>query len=145
MVFDAFFNSIFSWAIQISPLFGIFFVSAVITLLTTLVYKYATDQKVLKALREDLSRLQKEMTQEKHNPQKMGELNSQIWQKNLESMKHGLKPMIITFIPVIIIFQWMRATFAPYGNVLFFLGWFGTYFIITLILSITFRKLLKVY
>ena len=145
MVLENFFNSIFGWAIKISPLFAIVVVSAVLTLITTLIYKYTTDQKAMKALREELKKLQDEMKTTKDNPGRMMELQKIMWQKNLDSMKHNLKPMLITFLPVIIVFRWMAQTFAPYGKIIFIFGWLGTYIICTLVLSIAFRKLLKVY
>lgn len=145
MVLDNFFNGIFGWAINISPLFGITFVAASITLLTTIVYKYATDQKAIKAIRDELKEIQTQMKTEKDNPEKVMQLQKTMWAKNMESMKHNFKPMLITFLPIVIIFNWMRITFAPFGDLLWTFGWFGTYFVITLVLSFALRKLLKVY
>ncbi len=146
MVFDTFFNTLFGWAITLDPLLGVSVVAASLTFITTIVYKYATDQHALKTLREELQRLQAEMKQEKDNPKKVMELQKTMFQKNMESMKHNLKPMIITFLPVILVFNWMRTTFTPFGKILFgYIGWLGTYIILTLILSIILRKLLKVY
>lgn len=145
MVLDGFFDAIFGWAIRISPLVGILVVAATLTLITTLVYKFATDQKRMKAIRDELKSIQEEMKKMKDDPKRIMELQKDMWQKNLESMKHNFKPMLITFLPIIIVFQWMGKTFSPFGDIVWTLGWLGTYIILTLILSIAFRKLFKVY
>ena len=145
MVLSSFFDAVFGWSINISPLFGIFVVSAVLTIITTLIYKYTTNQTRMKAIRDELKSLQVDMKKEKDNPKKVIELQKVMWEKNLESMKHNIKPMLITFLPVIFVFRWMGETFAPFGDVLWTFGWLGTYLIFTIILSMVLRKLLKVY
>ncbi|HZX12304.1 MAG TPA: EMC3/TMCO1 family protein [Candidatus Nanoarchaeia archaeon] len=145
MVLENLFNAAFGWAITISPLFAITFISGALTLLTTIIYKFATDQHLMKAIRDEIKALQQEMKKEKENPKRILELQKTMWQKNMESLKHNFKPMLITFLPVILVFQWMAKTFTPYGNILWSFGWLGTYFILTLLMSIVFRKLLKVY
>src|SRR3989344_6049825 len=129
MVLDSFFNSIFGWSIRISPLFAVFFISASLTLVTTLIYKYTTNQKKLKELRDEQKALQEQMKTEKDH-QKLMELQKIMFQKGfLENMKHNLLPMIITALPFIIIFQWMGKTFSPFGDILWKIRWFCTYFI----------------
>ena len=44
----------------------------------------------------------------KDNPEKMTQVNKQLMEKNLTYMKHSMKPMLFTFIPIIVIFGWMR-------------------------------------
>ena len=128
------------------PLSGVIIVAFIITLLTTLVYKYFTDQEALKKIKEDHKLLQEEMKNNKDNPKRMAELQKEMLQKGLlEPMKHQLKPLLITFIPFILIFGWLRETYQAVGDIFIGLGWFGTYIIFSIIFSMILRKVMKVY
>lgn len=145
MVLENFFNALFGWAIKISPLFGMIIISLVMTLITTLAYKYFTDQHAVKGIRDDMKNLQKEMKESADEKRKLA-ISKEIWQKNLEAMKHNFKPMLITFIPIIVIFQWLRLAYTGYGVILFgYFQWLGTYIIFSLIFSLALRKLLNVH
>ncbi len=145
MVLDSTLNFLLGWTIKLAKPWGIVIVSFIITLLTTLVYKYFTDQEALKKIKEDNKKLQEEMKNHKDNPTKMAELQKEMLQKSLiEPMKHQVKPLIITFLPFLLIFGWLRTTYQTAGPMLFGLEWFGTYFVTSIIFSIILRKLLKV-
>ncbi len=144
MTFNTFFNTLFGWAIGISPLFGISLIALVITLITTLAYKFFTDQNAIKLIRDEMQSIQKKIKESTDDKLKL-DLSKQIWEKNMESMRHNLKPMIITFLPIIIIFNWLREAYAGYGALLFGLEWLGTYIILSILFSITLRKLFNVY
>lgn len=109
---DSFFNSIFGSLINWSPLVGLLVISFILTLLTSLSYKFLTNQKELKQHKEDMNKLQKEIKELKDNPQKMMDKQKEIMEKNLKMMKYSFKPMLITFIPLIIIFGWLSSTMA---------------------------------
>ena len=145
MVLDNFFNIIFGWTIKIGPLFGIIFISFLITLLSTLAYKYFTDQNALKLLKEDHKRIQEEMKKHKDDAKKIAELNKEALQKSLEPFKHQIKPLLITFIPFILIFAWLRTAYVNTGDLFLGIGWFGNYILFSFVFSIALRKLLKVY
>jgi len=142
---DAFFNSIFGKMIEASPLGAILLISLIVTLLTTLVYKYFTKQKVLKAMKEEMDDLRKQMKEFKNDTQKMMELQKKSFQKSMEQMKHSFVPMLITFIPLIIIFGWLQATYKEIGNLLGPLNWLWIYILSSIIFSIILRKIMKVY
>src|SRR3989338_1531724 len=141
MVLNSIVDFLFNWTTEFGPLWGVIIVAGIITLITTLVYKYFTDQKALKKIKEDHKDLQEEMKKHKENPAKMAELQKQLLQKGLiEPMKHQLKPLLITFIPFILIFGWLKTTYQSSGDMLFGFGWFGTYIIFSIIFSIILRK-----
>jgi len=142
---DGFFNAIFGWSINIHPLFGMFIITLIITLIITIAYKYLTDQHIMKSLKDELKNLQKDMKKYKEDPKKMVDIQKELMSKNMKMFKMNIKPMIVTFIPIIIIFGWLRMTYEPLGDILWMFGWLGTYIIFTLIMSFAFRKLLKVY
>ena len=92
---------------------AILVISAVITVLTTLAYKYLTDQKRMKALKKEMKQYQKKLKKlSKEDPQKAMALQKEMMGKNMELMKHSFKPTLYTLIPLIIIFGWLNAHMA---------------------------------
>jgi uncharacterized membrane protein (DUF106 family) len=146
MVLDSFFNGIFGWAINADPLWGLIFVSFVLTFLITLSYKFMTDQKLMKSVKEEMKDIRKQMKEFKDDPTKVMELQKRSMDKSMVQMKNSFKPMIITFIPLIIIFGWLRETYAELPiEFLWFSSWLWIYIIFSIIFSIFIRKLLKVH
>ena len=63
-------------------------------------------------------------------------------EKNIKYMTKSFKPMLITFIPLIIMLGWLKTT---YQTITLPLGWIWIYIISSLIFSIILRKLLKIH
>lgn len=100
----------------LGPFWTLLIVSIFVSLLTTLVYKYATDQTRLKALKADLKRYQKKLTAaSKDNPEKALKIQKDVMKLNGEYMKHSMKSTLYTFLPIILFFGWLSANlaFAP--------------------------------
>ena len=135
--------------LQQNALLSIIGISAALALGSTLVYKYATDQGLMKSLREEIKKLQDEMKQNKSNPQKLAEIQGKLMPLNMKMMSQSMKPMLLTIVPFIIIFALLGKV---YGTMLvlplFFwaghLKWVGTYIIFSVVLTSVFRKALKV-
>lgn len=142
---DSFFNAIFGWAINISPLVGILIISIILTLLVTLVYKFMTDQIAIKGLKDEMKSMRQEMKDNKHDQKKMMEIQKRSMEKSLQQMKHTLKPMLITMLPLLIIFSWLRNTYNPIGPILWGMTWIWIYIISSIVFSITLRKIMKVH
>ncbi|MAF51121.1 MAG: hypothetical protein CMH64_03445 [Nanoarchaeota archaeon] len=142
---SGFLNSIFGGFIDWNPLWALIVISFFLMLITTLIYKYFTDQEAMKALKQEMKDIQNEMKEFKEDPAKMMELQKKSFSKMGESFKHQIKPMLITFVPFIILFPWLREVYVPRGDLLFGIGWFGTYFIFGIGFNIILRKLLKVH
>jgi uncharacterized membrane protein (DUF106 family) len=145
MVFDNFLNSTLGVFIQWDPFYGLLVISFILMLLTTLIYKYFTDQEAMKSLKQEMKDIQKEMKEFKDDPAKMMELQKQSFSKMMESFKHQIKPMLITFVPFFILFPWLRGSYEGQGDLFLGFGWFGTYFIFGLIFNLLLRKLLRVH
>jgi len=147
-MFNDFFNSIFGGLINYNPLYGLLLISFLITLIITLVYKFMTNQKELKEIQDKTKEIREQMKLHKDNQPKMSELQKQSLEISMGSFKHQFKPMIITLLPILIIFGWLRETYVGY-NSLNFLGfidtWIWTYIVSAFIFSLILRKLLKVY
>jgi uncharacterized membrane protein (DUF106 family) len=135
-------------------------ISAALALFSTLVYKYATDQALMKAIKEEMKKLQDEMKANKDNPQKIAELQGKLMPLNTKMMSQSFKPMILTIVPFLVIFAllgkvyngliiipmsfWQctnKITHLPY---MCHLGWVGTYVILSMIFTTILRKALKV-
>jgi len=115
----------------------IIFISFIITLISTLVYKYTTNQKLMKSLKEEIVILQKK-----------GKKDKEIWNKQMTIMKNSLASTFYTFIPIIILFRWLSTHMSTEKiiNIWFIhIGWLGTYVIFTIVFSYVVRKILKVY
>ncbi len=130
------------------PITGLVLVSIVVTLASTLVYKYATDQDVMKSLKEETKMLSEEAKKAKDDPKKMIELNKRVMEKNMDYMRHSFKPMIITIVPFGLFFIWLSKIYSDIGPIISsasWLSWFWLYVIFSIVLSIVLRKILKVY
>ncbi len=147
MVLDSFFDSMFGSLIAWNPLWALIIISFGITLIITIAYKYLTNQEMMKKLKDDMKDHQKEIKANKDNTEKMIQLQKQIFDKNMKYMMHSLKPTIITFIPLILIFGYLRTSYTSLDlNFLGFISsWIWTYILVSIIASMVLRKLLKVY
>lgn len=146
-MFDGFLNSIFGGLISEFPLFTLILLSFLLTLFVTLIYKWMTDQEMMKSLREDLKKYQGEMKSLSSEPEKMMSVQKKALDANMKYMMHSFKPMLITFIPLIIIFGWLRSSYQTTD--LNFLGifhnWIWVYIISSVLFSLAIRKVLKIH
>ena len=147
--------------IQSSPLIFVTLMSIVASFLVTLSYKYLKNQESLKRLREEQSELRKKIKEEskinKDNPEKIMEMQKRMFETSIEQMKHTFKPMLFNFLPLIILFWWIRKSITDSQVILSLpfnipkigldngFGWLGVYVIISLIFNQIFKKVLKVY
>jgi len=108
-------DPILSPLLKLPPLFSIFIISAFISVLITLIYKFTTDQELMKSLKEKMKEHQKEIRQhQKSNPQKAMELQKKAMESNMQYMMHSMKSTLFTIIPIIIIFGWLNMHMAYY-------------------------------
>ncbi|HIH39191.1 TPA: DUF106 domain-containing protein [Candidatus Woesearchaeota archaeon] len=123
-------------------------ISLIVSLVTVIVYKYTTDQILMKSIKEDLDKLNKKMRENRSDSHKMTQIQKEMWSKQMTMMKHSFTSTIYTFIPIIILFSWLTANMGAekilnLGFVKF--GWLGSYILFAILFSSILRKLLKVY
>ncbi len=100
------------------PIFWVVLImSFVITVIITLIYKYTTNQSLMKDLKDEMKALQKEMKELRNNPKQMMAVQKKAMQTNMKYMSHSLRSTLFTFIPIILIFGWMNSHLA-YQNIL---------------------------
>jgi len=117
-----------------------------ISVLTTVIQKYATDQETLKELRKEQKILQGEMKKYKDHPEKLMELQKKQFEFIPKTMKLSMRAIMFTGIPFILFFRWFMDVFTTLGEPKFFgfLSWFWFYLIFVMIFSSILRKWLKV-
>lgn len=93
------------------PAVALFLISLFISTMATLVYKFATDQKVMKTLHLEMKFLRKQMKEVK-DPGQVGALNKRLMEKTMQQMTHSMKATFITLIPIFFIFGWMSSNLA---------------------------------
>lgn len=128
--------------------YGLIILTFVLTLVIVIIYKYTTNQEALKNLKEDSMRISQEMKQHKDNPQKVMELQKEQFKKGFfEQFRHTLKPMLITIVPMGIVFIYLRDFYTKMGSpkLMFGFGWIFVYIVFSIVFNMILRKILKVY
>jgi uncharacterized membrane protein (DUF106 family) len=121
------------------PKTALIVVSLGVTFISSLVTKFLTNQEHLLEMKKRQKELQEEMKKHKGNSEKLMELQQETLGITMTMMKSSFKPLLITFIPFLILLYWLRAEFTPLigGN------WIWYYIGASLISSFAFRKILK--
>ncbi len=154
-VLDPSAGALLSWNLSI----GMIVIVIIMAAITTIVQKYATDQKTLKELKAEQKEIQKQTKEFKDHPEKMMELQKKQMAMMPKQMKLSMRSIIYTGIPFILLFRWFYDYFAPTTSVegLKFLGfwsvhwtflgiagWIWFYLVTTMIFSSLLRKWLDV-
>ena len=100
--------------LRIEPILSILIISVTISFLISVVYKKFTNQNLMKELKAEIKELQKEMKSLKDKPDEMMKVNKKAMETNMKYMSHSLRPTLVTFIPIIIIFGWLNSHMAYY-------------------------------
>jgi uncharacterized membrane protein (DUF106 family) len=124
-----------------NPKTSVIVISALITLVMTLVTKKFTNQTRMKELKDVQKSHQARIKEHKGNMEKISEIQKEMMEGSLELMKHSFKPMFITFIPLILIFWWIRGV---YVETALASAWIWWYIGAGILSSIIFRKMFKV-
>ena len=102
----------FGWLLKLPPFFALLILSLLISLIIVLIYKYTTNQQLMKQLKEEIKGYQKQMKELRQHPEKALDVQKKAMQANMKYMGHSMKATLITFIPIIIIFGWMNSHLA---------------------------------
>lgn len=98
--------------LSIPTLYSVLIISFFISLLINIVYKFTTNQKRLKEIREETKIYQKRMRELKDDPKKMMDVQKDAMKLQMEMFTQTMKSTFITIIPLILIFAWMNSHFA---------------------------------
>ncbi|MFW6247459.1 MAG: EMC3/TMCO1 family protein [bacterium] len=111
-MFEFILDPIFSPLFSLKPALAVAIISFGITLFITFIYKYTTDQDLMKSLKKQLKDNQAEMKKHRDDPQKMMKIQKKAMQVNMQYMKHSMKSTLYTMIPIIIIFGYLNSHLA---------------------------------
>ncbi len=106
------FDPVLSPLLRFDPWLTILIVSFAVALLSSYVYKWVTDQDLMKRLKAELKEFQAEMKTLKDQPQKLMEVQRRMMETNMKYMTQSFKPTFFTFIPLILVFSWLAAHMA---------------------------------
>lgn len=128
--------------IQQNPRISIILISLAITFLITLVNYFFMDKEKMKGIKARQKEIQQKMKehQKNGNTDKMKELQKELFSSTGEMMKGSLKPMLITIIPILVLFGFVRTIFT---DTIIAKTWFWYYLVSALAGSIIFRKILR--
>ena len=141
-MFDDFFNFILAPLLKLGDLTSLIIISFILTFLITFSYKLITNQQEMKLLKEQLKKHQQEMKDHKGNPEKLLEIQKNAMDTNLKYMKHSFKHTLLTFLPLVIFFSWLKDT---YTQPILGMNWIIIYIVSSIIFSMILRKILKVH
>lgn len=124
-----------------NPKLSVIVIAFLITLVMTLVTKKFTDQDRMKELKKIQKACQIKIKDAKGNLEEQQKIQKEIMGCSMEMMKHSFKPLLITFIPLIVFFWWIKSI---YMGTSLAGSWIWWYIGVSVISSIVLRKALKV-
>jgi len=102
-------NPVLNPILNLPPAVTLLIISFVITFIITLIYKLMTDQKKMKEMKEQIKDSQKKMKETK-DTKKMMEIQKKAMEVNMQYMIQSMKPTLITFIPLVLVFAWLNSS-----------------------------------
>jgi len=128
--------------IQQNPRESIVFIALGISFFITLVNFFFLDKDRMREIKVRQKELQKEMKehQKAGNTDKLMESQKELMKYTGEMMKHSFKPMLITIIPILFLFSFIKNV---YVDTSLASSWFWWYLGSAMVGSIVFRKIFK--
>ena len=123
--------------IQAYPTTSIILFGLAISFLISLVNYFMLDKERMRELKKKQKDIQAEMKTHKENPEKVMALQKEMMSHAMESMKHSFKPMLITIIPILIFFSFIKGV---YTTTIIAKTWIWWYIGSSIVGSIIFRK-----
>ncbi len=112
MAFDAILNFLLGWLTHFHPTLALFIFAFIVALITTLAFKYFSDQKEMKRLKSEMKELRTEMKHQRSDPKKMMATQKKLLKLQGQYNKHMWKVNLYTIIPIIILFSWLNSHFS---------------------------------
>ncbi len=124
------------------PKQSVVILSFMVTFVMTLVTKYFTNQNRMKELKDLQKACRIKLKDNKGNIEAQSKIQKEMFACSMELMKHSMKPMLYTFLPIILFFWWVRAIFLETTIANTWLWW---YIGVGVGSSIILRKIMKVH
>jgi len=124
-----------------NPKAGVVLVSAFVTLAMTLVTKYFTNQDRMRELKNLQKACQIKLKDNKGKPDETAKIQKEMFECSMEMTKHSMKPLLFTFIPLILLVGWLKGV---YAETTISSSWLWWYIGSGIASSIVFRRIFKV-
>ena len=105
---DPILNPLVQPLLNYNPFWAVFVLALVISVIVTIAYKLFTNQDEMKRLKERQKEFSKRMKSLRDRPDEMMKVQKEAMKVNMEYMKHSFKVMLITMLPILLIFGWMN-------------------------------------
>lgn len=112
MVVETLLDPVLGWTLNLPLWVALAILSFAVSLVITVVYRFATDQKEMKRLKEKTKSFQKKMREHRDNPKKLAKIQKEAMQTNMSYMGKSIKPTLYTILPLLLVFAWMNAAFS---------------------------------
>ena len=147
---------------QFNVMFGVFWSAFIISLIILLITKKMIDQDKMKELKQKMEEYNKKLREArmKNDMKKVEKITAELFPIQREMMAMSLRPLMFTFLPIILIFNWLK--YYEYLNLFIAnngylvtlpfilpvvgnkLGWFGWYILCSLPVSSALKIMLKI-
>jgi uncharacterized membrane protein (DUF106 family) len=126
--------------IQTYPRGSIIGISVLVSLFISLINFFVLDKEKVRHGKKRQKELNKELKSHKDNPEKMMAIQKEMMSHTMDTLKHSFKPMLITLIPILVVFSWIKGAYAETSIAS---SWLWYYIISAIVASLVFRKLFK--
>ncbi len=111
-LFNPILDTIFGPLLGLPPLAAVALMSFFVSFLISVIYKYTTDQNLMKRLRDEMTELQREAKELRDHPEKALAVQKQMMETNMKYMMQSMRSTLFTMLPILLIFGWMSGHFA---------------------------------
>ena len=132
-------ETILAW-METNPRLSIVILALAVTMISTLVTKWLTNQEHLHSLKKRQKEIQAELKNCKDDCE-IKEMQMEMMKITGTMMKSSFKPLLVTFIPFIILFYWIRGFYG--GEEPLLASWFWYYLGAGIVSSMIYRKIFK--
>src|SRR3989344_7239240 len=96
----------------LNPKVSIIAVSVLVTLMMIWVTKRFTNQNRMKELKEIQKTCQIKVKENRDNTKELAKVQKEMLNCSMELTKHSMKPLLFTFIPLLLLIGWLRVVFS---------------------------------
>lgn len=125
----------------INPKVSVIAASVFVTFVMTLVTKYFTNQDRMRELKELQKACQIKLKDNKGKPEEKSKIQKEMFECSMELTKHSMKPLLFTFIPLIVLIAWLKGV---YVGTEITSSWIWWYIGAGILSSLIFRRVFKV-
>jgi uncharacterized membrane protein (DUF106 family) len=121
-----------------NPRISIVVFAGIVSLFISFVNHLVLDKDKVRTSKAKQKELRLKMKEHKHDTTKVMKYQKEMMSDSMENMKHSFKPMLITMLPILVVFYWIKGIFTGILE-----GWIWWYIISAIVFSLVFRKLFK--